>query len=143
MRKLTFLVVVLLLIGGIAFAQGMWKDGTYTAEGGSFSHGWKNMVMIVVENGYIVEAHFDAIPEEGGKYKYLASLQGEYGMVANSDAQDYWYVQVDRAAQYLLQEQDPSRIVRRGGDVDALSGVSVTIVPHFELAQQALRNARR
>mgnify|MGYP006303319065 CR=1 FL=1 len=131
MRKLTFLVVVLLLIGGIAFAQGMWKDGTYTAEGGSFSHGWKNMVMIVVENGYIVEAHFDA------------SVQGEYGMVANSDAQDYWYVQVDRAAQYLLQEQDPSRIVRRGGDVDALSGVSVTIVPHFELAQQALRNARR
>lgn len=143
MRKLTFLVVALLLIGGVAFAQGMWQDGVYTAEGDSFSHGWKNMVRIVVENGYIADAHFDAIPEEGGKYKYLASVQGEYGMVANSDAEEYWYVQVDRAAEYLLQEQDPSRIVRRGANVDALSGVSVTIMPHFELAQEALRNARR
>jgi hypothetical protein len=101
------------------------------------------MVRIVVENGYIVDAHFDAIPEEGGKYKYVSSVQGEYGMVANSDAEDYWYDQVDWAAQYLLKEQDPSRVVRRGADVDALSGVSVTIMPHFELAQEALRNARR
>lgn len=143
MRKLTIILIVMLLIGGVAFAQGMWKDGTYTAEGSAFDHGWKNMVRIVVEDGYIVDAHFDAIPEEGGKYKYLASLQGEYGMVANSDATEYWYVQVDQAAQHLMAEQDPSRVVRRGADVDALSGVSVTIMPHFELAQQALGNARR
>lgn len=143
MRKLMLLMVAMLLVAGFASAQGMWQDGVYTAEGDSFSHGWKNMVRVVVENGYIVDAHFDAIPEEGGKYKYLSSVQGEYGMVANSDAEDYWYVQVDRAAQYLLEEQDPSRVVRRGANVDALSGVSVTIMPHFELAQQALRNARR
>ncbi len=143
MRKLTILVIILLLVGGVVFAQGMWKDGVYTAEGDAFDHGWKNMVRIVVENGYIVDAHFDAIPEGGGKYKYVASVQGEYGMVANSDAEDYWYEQVDWAAQYLLQEQDPSRVVRRGDNVDALSGVSVTIMPHFELAQEALRNARR
>jgi major membrane immunogen (membrane-anchored lipoprotein) len=143
MRKLIILITAMLLVGGVVFGQGMWKDGTYTAEGSSFDHGWKNMVRIVVEDGYIVDAHFDAIPEGGGKYKYLASVQGEYGMVANSDAEEYWYTQVDRAAQYLLEEQDPGRIVRRGQNVDALSGVSVTIMPHFELAQRALRNARR
>lgn len=143
MRKLTIIIMAMLLVGGVVFGQGMWKDGVYTAEGSSFDHGWKNMVRIVVEDGYIVDAHFDAIPEGGGKYKYLSSVQGEYGMVGNSDAQEYWYVQVDEAARYLLEDQDPGRIVRRGQNVDALSGVSVTIMPHFELAQQALRNARR
>ena len=143
MRKLTILFALLVIVGGAAFAQGMWQDGVYTAEGDSFSHGWKNMVRIVVENGYIVDAHFDAIPEEGGMYKYVSSVTGEYGMVANSDATERWYVQVDNAAQYLLMEQDPSRIVRSGADVDALSGVSVTIMPHFELAQEALDGARR
>ena len=143
MRKLTIILMALLLVGGVVFAEGMWRDGVYTAEADSFDHGWKNMVRIVVENGYIVEAHFDALAEEGDKPKYLASVQGEYGMVANSGAEDYWYEQVDRAAAYLLDAQDPGRIVRSGAGVDALSGVSVTIMPHFELAQEALSGARR
>ena len=143
MRKLAILIVALLLVGGVVFAEGMWKDGTYTAEGPSFSHGWKNSVRVVVENGYIVDAHFDALPEEGDKPKYLASVQGEYGMVENSDAEEEWYIQVDRAAAHLVNVQDPAKIVRGSNGVDAISGVSVTIKPHFELAQQALRNARR
>jgi len=121
----------------------MWRDGTYTAQGGSFDHGWKNFVRIVIENGYIVDAHFDAIPEEGDKMKYLSSVQGDYGMVANSDATDEWYIQANRAAAKLLDTQDPSRILKSGGKVDAISGVSVTIAPHFELAQKALRGKRR
>jgi hypothetical protein len=64
-------------------------------------------------------------------------------MVANSDAQDLWAVQADRAAARLVEMQDPSRILRSGGNVDAISGVSITIAPHFELAQQALRGKRR
>ncbi|NBC28390.1 MAG: hypothetical protein GVY29_00180 [Spirochaetes bacterium] len=143
MRKVITLVVALLLIGGFAFAEGMWKDGTYTAEDDSFSHGWKNMVRIVVDNGYIVEAHFDALPEEGDKPKYLASVQGDYGMVANSDAEDRWYVQVDRAAAILLEEQNPNRLSGNSSRVDGISGVSVTIMPHFELAAEALSGARR
>ena len=143
MRKVITLVVALLLVGGFAFAEGMWKDGTYTAEGDSFSHGWKNMVRIVVQNGYIVDAHFDALPEEGDKPKYLASVQGDYGMVANSDAQARWYVQADRAAAVLVEEQDPRRLTRNSSMVDGISGVSVTIMPHFELAAEALSGARR
>ena len=144
MRKLTMLFALILIVAAGAFAQGMWQDGTYTAEADSFSgNGWKNMVRIVVDGGYIVDAHFDAIPEEGGKLKYLQSVQGEYGMVANSNATEEWYVQVDYAAAYLLQEQDPNAIVRNSSAVDAISGVSVTIMPHFELAAEALEGARR
>lgn len=143
MRKLTVIAILFLVFGGALFAQGMWQDGVYTAEGSSFSNGWRNMVRIVVENGYIVDAHFDAIPEDGDKMKYLASVQGEYGMVANSNATEEWYIQIDRAATYLIDRQDPRRIVRNSNAVDAISGVSITVMPHFELAQQALRNARR
>mgnify|MGYP006265936981 CR=1 FL=1 len=143
MKKGFIIALVLLLVGGFVFAEGMWRDGVYTAEGDSFSNGWKNMVRIVVQNGYIVQAQFDAMPEEGDKPKYLTSVQGEYGMVANSGAEDYWYVQVDRAAQRLLEEQDPAAVLRSGGSADAISGVSVTIQPHFELAQEALQGARR
>ncbi|MDZ7794500.1 MAG: FMN-binding protein [Spirochaetia bacterium] len=143
MRKIGFLLVALFVVASVAGAEGMWRDGTYEAQGGEFSHGWKNSVSIVVENGYIVNAHFDAIPEEGDKMKYLASVQGDYGMVANSDAQSAWYVQADKAAAKLLEMQDPGKILKSGGGVDAISGVSVTIAPHFELAQKALSGKRR
>ncbi len=143
MRKFVVIVVLLLVAGGALFAEGMWKDGEYTAQGNAFDHGWKNFVRIAVTNGYIVEAQFDAIPEGGGKYKYLASVQGEYGMVANGGAQSAWYVQADLAAAELLKVQDPARLTRNASAVDAISGVSITIMPHFELAQQALRSARR
>jgi major membrane immunogen (membrane-anchored lipoprotein) len=145
MRKiLSIAIALLVVVGGLALAEGMWQDGVYTAEADQFSdNGWKNMVRLVVENGYIVEAHFDAIPEEGDKMKYLQSVQGEYGMVANSGATDRWYVQVDRAATMLMEMQDPSRILNSSGGVDAISGVTVTIAPHFQLAHEALDGAGR
>ncbi|MFP4490409.1 MAG: hypothetical protein ACLFNZ_02950, partial [Spirochaetaceae bacterium] len=81
MRKIGVILVALLVIAGVAGAEGLWRDGTYTAKGDDFDNGWKNMVRIVVEDGYIVDAHFDAIPEDGDKMKYLSSVQGEYNMV--------------------------------------------------------------
>lgn len=143
MRKLIIVLIVLLAAAGVVWGEGMWRDGTYEAQGNSFYNGWKNSVRIVVENGYITDVHFDAIPEESGKMKYLSSLQGDYGMVANSNAQSEWYIQVDKAAVELLKTQDPGKILRSGGNVDAISGVSITIAPHFELAQNALRGKRR
>lgn len=143
MRKVLIILIVLLAAAGVVWGEGMWRNGTYEAQGNSFDHGWKNSVRIVVENGYITDVHFDAIPEEGGKMKYLSSVHGNYGMVANSDAQSEWYVQADKAAVKLLETQDPGKILRSGGKVDAISGVSVTIAPHFQLAQQALRGKRR
>ncbi|MCF7914315.1 MAG: hypothetical protein K9L66_04025 [Spirochaetaceae bacterium] len=143
MKKIGFVLIALFVIASVAGAEGMWRDGTYEAQGNAFDHGWKNSVRIVVENGYITDAHFDAIPEEGDKMKYLSSVQGDYGMAANSDAQAAWYVQADTAAAKLLEMQDPGKILKTSGEVDAISGVSVTIAPHFELAQKALSGKRR
>lgn len=143
MRRITMMTLLLAMVAGVALASGPWNDGSYTAEADSFSHGWKNTVRIVVSEGYIVDAHFDALPEEGEKPKYLASVQGEYGMVANSDAEERWWVQMDRAVAELLIRQDPSQLTERQSRVDAIAGVSVTIMPHFELAAEALAGERR
>lgn len=142
--KRTTLVLALLIVGAAAvFGVGMWKDGTYSAQDAEFGHGYKNMVRIVVVNGYIVDAHFDAIPESGDKYKYLASVLGEYGMLQNGGAQAAWYVQADAAAAELIRVQDPAQMMRSNGEVDAISGVSIDVAPQIELAARALRNARR
>ena len=142
MRQLAIVLMVLFLVAGMGFAEGMWSDGTYTAEGDAFDHGWKPMVQITVMGGYISDVHFDSLPEEGDKTKYVASVQGEYGMVANSDATRHWYEQMDDLAAYLVETQDPAEALSSGG-VDAVSGVSVTGNNFYELAEDALSGARR
>jgi len=143
MKKIVLLVLILMAAMGSLFAQGLWVDGTYTANGTTFDNGWKNTVTVVVKGGYIVDAHFDAIPEAAGTYKYLRSVQGEYGMFQRGGAQSPWYVQADVAVAELLKVQDPANLARNQSAVDAISGVSITIMPHYVLVQQALRSARR
>ncbi|NBF40259.1 MAG: FMN-binding protein [Spirochaetes bacterium] len=142
MRKLSIALVILVLTAGMAFAAGPWQDGTYTAEADEFDHGWKPFVQITVMGGYIADVHFDNYAEEGDKTKYVASVQGEYGMVENSGAQWPWYEQADRAAAYLVETQDPAQAVRQA-NADAISGVSVTVNYFYNLAQDALSGARR
>ena len=142
MRKLSIALVILVLTAGMAFAAGPWQDGTYTAEADEYDHGWKPMVSITVMGGYITDVHFDAMPEDGDKTKYVASVQGEYGMVENGDAQWPWYEQADTAAAYLVETQDPARATRQA-NADAISGVSVTVNYYYDLAQEALSGARR
>lgn len=142
MRKLSIALVILVLTAGMAFAVGPWQDGTYTAEADEFDRGWKPMVSITVMGGYITDVHIDSLPEEGDKTKYVESIQGDYGMVANSDAQWPWYEQADRAAAYLVEIQDPARATRQA-NADAISGVSVTVNYYYRLAEEALSGARR
>jgi major membrane immunogen (membrane-anchored lipoprotein) len=124
---------------------GMWEDGHYHAEAGEFSeNGWKATVDLTVVSGYIVAANWNSIPEEGGKKKKQASMEGEYGMVANSNAELHWYEQAARAEQYLLETQDPTDIsYTDDGATDAISGVSITVDEFFTLAQEALEGAKR
>jgi major membrane immunogen (membrane-anchored lipoprotein) len=92
-----------------------------------------------VLGGRIVSAHWTALPEEGNKDKYQASVDGDYGMVANSDAQSRWYKQADQAADRLIRTQDPAAVsVSSDGSTDAISGVSITVGSFYELAEEAL-----
>src|SRR6056297_1085562 len=124
--------------------RGMYKDGSYHAELDEFSHGWKDYVDLTVIGGYIVAAHWNAYPEEGGMHKYEFSKEGKYGMVENGGAQAQWWEQVDTAEAYLLEIQDPSKIeyLDEDGHVDSISGVSIHVKELFGLAEEALQEAK-
>jgi major membrane immunogen (membrane-anchored lipoprotein) len=120
-----------------------YEDGVYFAQEDGFNErtGWKYMATIVVENGEIVEAEWNGAHVENGTDKITRSESGEYGMVANSDAQWPWYEQAARAEEYLLETQDPTDITYTDdtGHTDAISSVSIHVVEFFDLAEEALR----
>ncbi|MFP4613516.1 MAG: hypothetical protein ACLFM5_09010 [Spirochaetaceae bacterium] len=142
MRRILMILMVLVFVAGVAVAAGPWQDGTYTAEADEYTHGWRAFVRIEVIDGYIANVHFDEFAEEDDKTKYVASVHGEYGMVENGDAEWPWWEQADRMAAYLVETQDPSEALSSGG-VDAVSSVSVTGNNFYELAEEALSDARR
>ncbi len=143
MKKVFVAMIMLALVGTLAVADGNWRNGTYTAESDGFSNGWRNFVRVVVENGFITDVTFDAYAEGGGMNKYLASLMGEYGMYENAGSQSPWWQQADLAAVELMVAQDPNVFSNNQSQVDGISGVSITIMPHFRLAAEALAGARR
>jgi len=119
--------------------KGPYKDGHFHAEGEEFSHGWKDVVDLTVLGGRIVAANFNALPEEGEMAKEESSMEGEYGMVENGDAQAPWHEQTNKAEAHLLETQDPTAVeFNDEGVADAISGVSITIEPYFQLAEKAL-----
>jgi major membrane immunogen (membrane-anchored lipoprotein) len=123
---------------------GPYEDGVYEATADEGDSDWQNTVSLTVVSGYIVAAEFDALPAEGDKNKEEASIDGEYGMVANSNATVPWYEQMRAAEEWLIQNQDPAELaIADDGSTDAISSVSVTVGGHFDLVQQALEGAER
>ena len=90
------LLIAALLINGCG-SQAKMKDGFYTAEMSDYSHGWKEYICIMVKDGKIVSAEFNA-----NMYAVAGTYPNEYTRYYTSE---------------LLEQQDDS-------GVDALSGAS-------------------
>lgn len=127
-------------------AAGPYKDGYYRAEEPEFDakSGWKYTVDIAVMNGKIVAADWNGVHKDGGDDKDAVSKSGEYGLVAKGGAQSEWHEQALKAENYLIETQDPTAITYTDdqGHTDAISGVSIHVVEFFDLAQQALEQAK-
>lgn len=124
---------------------GPYKDGHYFAEAAQFDEksGWKENVNITILNGNIYAVKWNGEHKDGGTDKFIRSLEGEYGMVANSAATLEWHEQALLAEQYLLEKQDPKAIaVKDDGKTDAVSGVSITVSGFAKLVETALANAK-
>ena len=120
---------------------GPYKDGALHAEAKEFVNGWKETVDLTVMNGYIVSAYWDGISEENPELtKKAASADGSYGMKEKGNAQAEWHEQAQKAENYLIETQDPTKIEYKDdkGTTDAISGVSVGVKGFFELANEAL-----
>ncbi len=123
--------------------RGKYDDGHYSAEAEEYHNGWKSTVDVLVKGGYIVAVYWDAVPEEGEKNKRQASIDGEYGMVANGDAQAPWFEQALKVESHVLENQGVSGLsTNDDGKTDAVSGVSITVSGFKTLAQEALEKAQ-
>lgn len=123
--------------------RGQYKDGAYHAEEKSFNEnsGWKDAVDVTVINGNIVAANWNGVHKDGGDDKDTQSLNGKYVMKEGGTP---WHEQAMAAEAFLVDSQDPTAIQYSddAGHTDAISGVSIHIKGFFELAKEALAEAK-
>jgi major membrane immunogen (membrane-anchored lipoprotein) len=120
------------------------KDGWFFASAADFDKaGWKGNVLVTVVNGTIVDAVWNGISKDPKKKaKIIDSETGGYGM-GKVAKQGEWHIQAARAADALVREQDPAKIVlKKDGKTDAVTGVSITVSEFYTLAAEALKAAR-
>lgn len=123
---------------------GPYKDGNYHAEEPAFNEktGWKETADVVIAGGKIIAVNFSGVNENGDDKKQF-SKDGNYGMVEKGGAQADWHEQALKAEQYMIQNQDVSSLTyTEEGATDAISGVSIKIREYYELATQALEQAK-
>lgn len=123
--------------------KGQYKDGAYHAEQKDFDKesGWKYTVDLTVINGNIVAANWNGIYKDGGDDKNTQSANGKYVMKEGGTP---WHEQAMAAENFLIENQDPTVIqyIDDEGHTDAISGVSIHVKEFFELAQEALADAK-
>lgn len=120
------------------------KDGWYYASAAEFpKDGWKPVVLITVVNGSIVDAVWNAVSKDPKKKaKIVESESGAYGMEKVSK-QGPWHVQAVRASDALIKAQNPSSIaLKKGGQPDAVTGVTIIVSEFYTLAAEALKAAK-
>lgn len=146
MKRTVLATLALLLCAGCATSAPDpapdYRDGVYTAEAEDYSDsGWKDTVTVIVEDGKITEAEWNAVNEEGQDKKSL-SQSGEYGMKAGG-AKSEWHEQAQSLEAELVRQQDPGKIgVNSSGQVDSVSGVSIAASEFVQLAEEALSKAK-
>ncbi len=120
------------------------KDGWYFASAAQFpKDGWKSNVLITVVNGSIVDVIWNALSKDSKKKsKLVESAMGNYGM-EKAAKQGPWHVQAERAAAALVKAQNPAAItLKKGGQPDAVTGVSMSVSEFLTLAAEALAAAK-
>lgn len=125
--------------------MGMYKDGAYTAEEAEFSNEWKYNVSITVLYGHIASVNWNASNEMDAELnKKTASMEGNYPMVENGGAIAPWHEQAAKVEAHLLMTQDPTDIAftDEDGHTDAIAGATIKVANFFELAQEALKDAK-
>lgn len=122
-------------------ARGPYRDGYYQAEEAQFSanSGWKYFAAFTVVNGTVVQVNWNGIHKDGGATKKVASMEGNYPMVAAGGAQSDWHVQADIVEKYYLANNGRAPRFSDGVHTDAISGASIAVEPLYDLASQALR----
>ncbi len=130
-RKYSFLIILVIMFAGLMTGCGSkMKDGFYTAEMSEFSHGWKEYVCILVNDGVIVSIEYDAKDPSG----FIKSWDNEYMRNMNGVSGSYPNKYVRELANQLLADQDAKSI-------DAISGATHSSVTFEQLAEAVIEQA--
>lgn len=123
---------------------GSYKDGFYIAEEEVDEDAeWQYFASVIVRNGNIVDAVFNAYNTAGGDHKIKHAASGEYGMIKASAIEKEWHEQAAATVDYLLEIQDPAKAeLNDEGRSDAISGASIKVGVFFDLVDQALAGAK-
>ena len=112
-------------------------DGVYRAEGEEFG-GNRSQVTMIIENGEIIELHWDSFDAEGNGKRAL-SLQGKYTMTEDGLL---WADQADAVQKYVIEHQGLNGLTtNEEGKTDVVSGVSISIASFKELVKECLAQA--
>lgn len=119
---------------------GSYEDGFYYAEVEPKDDSeWQYFASVIVRNGNIVDAVFNAHNTEGGDHKIAYAASGEYGMVKASEIGKEWHEQAAATVDYLIEIQDPAAAeLDDEGKSDAISGATISVGVFFELVEEAL-----
>ncbi len=131
MRKYICLLLffLVLFLGGCSRDDKM-KDGFYTAEMSDYSHGWKEYLCIMVKDGTIVYAEFNAKNQSG----YIKAWDNAYmqNMVSISGTYPNEYTR-----NYVAQLIE----VQNSKNIDAISGASNSGSNFIKLATAVINQA--
>ena len=125
------LILLLLVLFQVGWGRNdKMKDGFYTAEMSDYSHGWKEYLCIMVKDGIIVYAEFNAKNQSG----YIKAWDNAYmqNMVSVSGTYPNEYTR-NYVAQ-LIEVQNPKNI-------DAISGASNSGSNFIKLATAVINQA--
>lgn len=125
-----FIELVQKALNNGAIEKGPYQDGHYYAEQATFANGFKYNINLVVINGYISAAHWDAIDEEGQNLKEIET---------KTEEQLQWEEQANLLENFLISTQDPTTITfNEENQTDTIAGVTIKVDQFIELAIQAL-----
>ncbi len=135
MKRIFSMLLSLLLMAPLLTAcgeQAGLQDGYYTAQAAEFSHGWKEYLTIMIKDGTIVSAEYNAENASGfiksWDNTYMQTMLHTNGTYPNEYTRYY--------ANQLLEGQGE-------GSIDALSGASSSHKSFQMLVQAVLEQARK
>lgn len=134
MKRKIYLIIAILLIATL-FLVGCQKeekisyqDGFYTAELEMDERGWQPTIKIKVENGKIIEVHYDEINEEGISKADLEEYSQNMEAVSGIAPREAF----EKLQAALIEKQKIS-------DVDVVTGATSSTSKFKEVAEKAFK----
>lgn len=110
---------------------GPYQDGKYFAETEDSDNGTKHTINMLIENGYIIAAHWDTTP--------INNPETSDQMLEDEEYLEQWNQQANLLEQHLIEIQDPMQMTfDEQNKTTDVNGVTIEVHQFIELATKAL-----